>query len=96
MTTVEFNLKDTARPELKKLLKKATDPIPGLNIAGRAVANLLKAHYRQRDQEGNKLGGDRTHYWRALERAFKRHRQWQQTQCGWHFIRAFSKKYLAG
>jgi hypothetical protein len=66
MTTVEFNLKDTARPELKKLLKKATDPIPGLNIAGRAIANLLKAHYRQRDQEGNKLGGDRTHYWKSV------------------------------
>jgi hypothetical protein len=69
MSTVEINIKDSARPELKKLIKKVSDPTPGLNIAGRAVANLLKGHFRNRDQEGNKLGGDRTHYWKGVQQA---------------------------
>lgn len=69
MTTVEVKITDTARADLKKLAKKVTNPIPGLNIAGRAVANLLKAFYRDRDKEGNKLGGDRQHYWKGVAQA---------------------------
>jgi hypothetical protein len=69
MTTLEFSLKDTVRPQLKKLARKAENPLPGLDIAARAVANLLKAHYRNRDLEGNKMGGDRTGFWASVGRA---------------------------
>jgi hypothetical protein len=69
MTTIEVKITDKARPALKSLAKKVQNPIPGLMIAGRAAANLLKAFYRDRDKEGNKLGGDRTHYWREVGQA---------------------------
>ena len=58
---------DQASPELRALSARVSNPIPGLKVAGRAVANLLRAHYRRKDQtEPNKLGGRRTHYWRAV------------------------------
>lgn len=51
---------------LSKLSAKGKNPEPGLLIAGRAVGNLLKAHYRRKDQTGNRLGGQRTHYWQRV------------------------------
>ena len=57
---------DTAmsRVYFQNLLAQARRPVAILMVAGRAVANLLKRWYRQRDRdEPNKLGGPRTHYW---------------------------------
>ena len=65
-----FNAIDTARPQLRALTSRIANPMPGLMIAGRAVSNLCRAHYRQKDAtEPNKLGGDRTHYWLEVARS---------------------------
>ena len=51
----------------ENLLAQARRPAGILLVAGRAVANLLKRHYRGRDRaEPNKLGGPRTHFWREV------------------------------
>lgn len=64
MTTFEVQVvKDTARPAASALAERARNPMPGLNIAGRALSNLLKAHYRQKGQTPNKLGGERQFFW---------------------------------
>jgi hypothetical protein len=47
--------------------KKADDLQPMLIVAGRALSNLLKSHYRTRDQkDANKKGGARSHFWRGV------------------------------
>lgn len=66
MTGIEVTITDTARPELNRLTKKAANPIPGLNIAARGVANLVRASLRQKDKTANRLGGKRTYFWGAL------------------------------
>jgi len=53
-----------ARVYLSNILAQARRPVGILMVAGRAVGNLLKKWYRQRDREQpNKLGGPRTHFW---------------------------------
>lgn len=55
---------------LEDLLQKARSPRALVAAAGRAVANTLRAHYRQKDRtEINKLGGQRTHFWLAVSRS---------------------------
>lgn len=58
---------NTASPALLALAKRASNPTGGLMVAGRAIVNLLKKHYRGKKQsEPNKLGGKRTNYWRGV------------------------------
>lgn len=67
MTTIQMQVvKDTARPMLAGLAKRVANPAPGLNIAARAVGNLLKKHFREKAQQPNKLGGERTFFWLAV------------------------------
>lgn len=62
MSTISVT--DKATPKLNALIKSIENPIPGLMIAGRAVANVLRAHYREKHaKEPNKLGGKRQNYW---------------------------------
>ncbi|MHC1762915.1 MAG: hypothetical protein AB9869_01230 [Verrucomicrobiia bacterium] len=62
MSTI--NVTDKATPKLNALIRSIENPIPGLMIAGRAVANVLRAHYREKHaKEPNKLGGKRQNYW---------------------------------
>lgn len=60
--TVEVQ-KNTAGPMAAALAQRARRPAAGLLQAGRGLSNLLKAHYRQKSQQPNKLGGDRTFFW---------------------------------
>src|SRR5919109_58136 len=63
---------DTAQATVyfSQLLAQARRPAGILAVAGRAVANLLKKHYRGRDRaEANKLGGPRTHFWLEVSRS---------------------------
>jgi hypothetical protein len=63
-----INVTDKATPELRALMNRVKNPIPGLLIAGRAVRNLLKAHYREKDSKPNKLGGERQFFWAQVGR----------------------------
>lgn len=65
-TTISVQVFDTATPAVGRIAERAANPIPGLNIAGRAVGNLLKTHFRGKAQTPNKLGGDRTYFWLAV------------------------------
>ena len=39
----------------------------GNAVAGRALAEFVRKHYREKDaKEPNRLGGDRTHFWRKI------------------------------
>ena len=55
--------KDEITPHLRKLLKQADSDGPLGHVLGRATANVLKKHFRARNQTGNKLGGPRTNFW---------------------------------
>lgn len=67
---VTIQVIDRATPELEALTKRASNPIPGLLIAGRAVSNLLRAHYRTKHTtEPNKLGGERQNFWLQVARS---------------------------
>ncbi len=62
MSTI--NVTDNATPQLRALIRTIENPIPGLMDAGRAVASVLRAHYREKHaKEPNKLGGKRQNYW---------------------------------
>jgi len=64
MTTLEVQVvKDTARPALAGLQARARSVTSGLNVAARALGNLLKSHFRAKSQAPNKLGGSRTFFW---------------------------------
>ena len=53
--------KDEITPHLRKLMQEGGTPL--LDILGRAGANVLKKHFRARNQTPNKIGGDRTNFW---------------------------------
>jgi len=60
-------VRDTATPELQRLARKVRDKRGLLRVLGRTLANELKDHYRHKDRtEPNRLGGQRTHYWREV------------------------------
>jgi len=55
---------------MKRLTSAVARPRAVMAAAGRAGANELKRHYREKDKtEPNKLGGKRTHFWLAVSRA---------------------------
>lgn len=61
---------DQWNQDIAKLSSELADPIPGLNVAGRAVANALKKHFRSKqDNEPNKLRGKRTNFWDGVARS---------------------------
>src|SRR4051812_37299116 len=61
---------DRATGPLNRLQSKYTEIIPGLMVAGRAVSNLLRSHYRALENSNpNKLGGERQHYWLRIAHA---------------------------
>ena len=46
-----------------------TDLKAGAKVAGRTLANMLRAHYRRKQQaEPNRLGGRRTNFWADIAR----------------------------
>ena len=53
--------KDEITPHLKKVLAECGDPLRA--VLGRAGANVLRKHFRDRNTVGNKLGGPRTNFW---------------------------------
>jgi hypothetical protein len=55
--------KDEVTPHLRKLLKDAAADGPLGNVLGRAGANVLKKHFREKNKTPNKLGGTRTNFW---------------------------------
>lgn len=65
MLTIKFD-KDEITPHLRSLLKQAGSNGPLATVLGRAGANELKKHFRERNKVGNKLGGKRTNFWSAV------------------------------
>lgn len=55
--------RDEVTPHLRRLLKESESDSPLSRVLGRAAANELKKHFRERNKQGNKLGGKRTHFW---------------------------------
>lgn len=55
--------KDEVTPHLRKLLQEAGGNGPLARVLGRAGANALKKHFRERNRTPNKLGGARTNFW---------------------------------
>ncbi|MFO1461257.1 MAG: hypothetical protein U1G08_17875 [Verrucomicrobiota bacterium] len=52
---------------LPRLLAQLAEPTALLAILGREAGNRLRSHFRQKDRtEPNKLGGQRTHFWRQV------------------------------
>jgi hypothetical protein len=67
---------DHARADLQKLINSIENPAPGLIMAGRAVAKLLRKHYEQKHaNEPNKLGGKRQNFWLRVKHGVNEPRQ---------------------
>lgn len=66
MITIAYN--DHGFSErLPRLLAQLAEPTALLAILGREAGNRLRSHFRQKDRtEPNKLGGNRTHFWRQV------------------------------
>jgi len=62
MISIKLN-KDDVTPHLRRLLKESEGDSPLARVLGRAGANVLKKHFRERNKTGNKLGGTRTNFW---------------------------------
>lgn len=62
MVSIKLN-KDEVTPHLRRLLKESESDSPLARVLGRAAANTLKKHFRERNKTGNKLGGTRTNFW---------------------------------
>ncbi|MEO5915569.1 MAG: hypothetical protein ABIS50_15150 [Luteolibacter sp.] len=67
--------KDEITPDLRKLLKEAESDSPLGSVLGRAAANTLKKHFRQRNTVPNKLGGARTNFWSRIAESVQAPRQ---------------------
>ena len=65
---ISINLeRDEVTPHLRKLLRQAGTSGPLAKVLGRAGANELKRHFRQRNADSpNRLGGRRTNFWSAV------------------------------
>jgi len=60
---IDVSLSDSATPELRRIIGQI-QPGGGLGqVLGRALANTLKAHFRERNRTPNRLGGKRTNFW---------------------------------
>ena len=55
--------RDTLTPDLRRLLRMAATNGRLATVIGRAGANVLKKHFRDRNKTPNKLGGKRTNFW---------------------------------
>jgi hypothetical protein len=64
MIGLSIKVHDGASGPLRDLRGRMRNPMGGLRVAGRAVANLLKRYFVAKNSaEPNKLGGKRTNFW---------------------------------
>lgn len=69
MIRLKIDITDNATPALRQILADVK-PGSGLGLVmGRALANTLKEHFRQRNAKPNKLGGQRTNFWSGVAAA---------------------------
>jgi len=66
---ISFSITDNVTPALQRMVRQCNNPLPGLKISGRAVGNLLRRHFTEKNQKANRLGGERTNYWLGVKRA---------------------------
>lgn len=60
---------DSATPSLQALLRQVRGPA-GLKVAARGLSNVARDHFDDLDRtRPNRLGGRRTHFWRAVRRS---------------------------
>lgn len=70
MIAVNVKIKDdTATPFLKGVIRDMDPAGPLAMVLGRALANVLKKHFRARNSTPNKLGGARTNFWSGVASA---------------------------
>ena len=63
MNTYNETIQDMATPALQQVAAAMKHPKPLLTVVGRRVHNELKAHFIERDSEGNSKGWWRSHFW---------------------------------
>ena len=62
MVTLKLT-QDSLTPDLRRLIREAESNGPLARVMGRAVANTLRKHFRERNRTPNALGGARTNFW---------------------------------
>lgn len=66
---IAIRINDQASPNLRALMNQVRGPV-GLKVASRGVAVSLRDHFDTLDQNNpNKLGGRRIHFWRQVRRS---------------------------
>lgn len=66
MMTLNIARFENTSVRLNALVQTARRPEALMREVGRRGANVLKAHFRSRDRQPNRLGGKRTHFWRQV------------------------------
>ena len=60
---IDIAINDQATPELRRIIRQVEPGGPLGLVLGRALANVLKSHFRERNKTPNKLKGARTNFW---------------------------------
>ena len=66
MIKLTLDVSDAATPALKQILADIKPGGPLGQVMGRALADTLKKHFRERNKTPNKLGGKRQNFWTAV------------------------------
>lgn len=66
--TLTLTPQDDARPQFARVVR-SLERGDLRRVMGRAAAAVLRKHFSLRDQEGNRLGGKRTHFWGQVRRS---------------------------
>ncbi|MBI5771915.1 MAG: hypothetical protein HZA93_29350 [Verrucomicrobia bacterium] len=65
---VTIDLRDEARPHFRRVVQNL-ERGDVRRVMGRAIATTLRKHFTRRDEAGNRLGGQRTHFWGQVRRS---------------------------
>lgn len=64
-----FQVYDGLTPEVRRLANVATSTRGLMYRMGKAIETEHRAHFRMRDQQPNKLGFPKRHFWRSIQQA---------------------------
>lgn len=78
-----FKVKTNAASLLKGLMLPSEDIGDAMDHTSRSLVDFLKRYYRKKDSaEPNKLGGERTHFWKQIARSVKQKQKGSRYEVG--------------
>jgi len=69
---ISFSITENATPALQRMVRQCANPLPGLKAAATGVSELLRGHFKEKNETPNRLGGQRTNYWLEVRHSVKK------------------------